>query len=75
MDEKLSEKYSSAPDYPFVAKAALSEMVQRLGAPSFDGRGMMRRGVIVRHLLLPGQNKTPGMLSDMFMKLTAIKCI
>lgn len=57
MDEKLSEKYSSAPDYPFVAKAALSEMVQRLGAPSFDGRGMMRRGVIVRHLLLPGHKQ------------------
>ena len=29
-------------------------MVRQVGAPRFDGRGMMKRGVIVRHLLLPG---------------------
>lgn len=57
MDEKLSEKYSSAPDYPFVAKAALAEMVQAAEEPFFDERGMMRRGVIVRHLLLPGHKQ------------------
>jgi len=43
-----------AEDYPEVAKAALAEMVRQAGKPVFDERGMMKRGVIVRHLLLPG---------------------
>jgi putative pyruvate formate lyase activating enzyme len=46
--------YSSAPDYPKVAMAALSEMLRQVGEPRFDGRGMLRRGVLVRILLLPG---------------------
>lgn len=57
MDESLAEKYSHAEDYPSVAKAALKEMVQVAGEPCFDGRGMMQKGVIVRHLLLPGHKK------------------
>lgn len=57
MDEKLAERYSFAPDYPFVAKTALAEMVEGAGEPCFDERGMMRRGVIVRHLLLPGHKQ------------------
>ena len=49
-----AKKYSMAEDYPEVAKAALAEMVRQEGKPVFDERGMMKRGVIVRHLLLPG---------------------
>ena len=49
-----AKKYSMAEDYPEVAKAALAEMVRQAGKPVFDERGMMKRGVIVRHLLLPG---------------------
>ena len=49
-----AKKYSMAEDYPEVAKAALAEMVRQTGEPVFDERGMMKRGVIVRHLLLPG---------------------
>ena len=37
-----------------MAKAALREMVRQQSIPAFDGQGMMKRGVIVRHLLLPG---------------------
>ena len=44
----------AAEDYPEVAKAAIAEMVRQEGKPVFDERGMMKRGVIVRHLLLPG---------------------
>lgn len=33
---------------------ALEEMVRQVGMPEFDERGMMKKGVIVRHLLLPG---------------------
>ena len=57
MDSELAGKYSHAPDYPQIAKAALEEMVQQVGNPEFDERGMMKKGVIVRHLLLPGHVK------------------
>ena len=46
--------YSHAPDYPAVARAALAEMVRQTGAATFDERGLMTRGTIVRILLLPG---------------------
>ncbi len=46
-------RYSNAPDYAVHAKAALDEMVSIAGSPKFDGDGMMTRGVIMRHLVLP----------------------
>lgn len=57
MDSVLAQKYSSAPDYPEVARQALEEMARLTGEPVFDEKGMMQRGVIVRHLLLPGHRK------------------
>ena len=51
---QTAERYSRAPDYPEVAKEALDEMVSQTGEPVFDSRGIMQRGVIVRHLVLPG---------------------
>ncbi len=57
MDEKLAEQLSHAPDYPAVAKTALSQMVKITGEPVFDKDGMMQKGIIVRHLLLPGHKR------------------
>lgn len=57
MEEETAARYSKAPDYPSAAKAALGEMVRQAGVTEFDGEGMMRRGVIVRHLLLPNHLK------------------
>lgn len=51
--EESAKKYSSAPDYPEVAKACIAEMVRQKPACTFDADGMMKSGVIVRHLLLP----------------------
>lgn len=51
---KLSAAYSHAADYPARADLALGEMVRQAGSPVFDERGMMTKGVIVRHLVLPG---------------------
>lgn len=51
---ETAKTYSTAPDYPAAAKAALDAMVAQTGAPVYDGEGMMKRGVIVRLLLLPG---------------------
>lgn len=57
MDPELAEKYSYARDYPEVAREALKEMVRQVGTPEFDRQGIMKKGVIVRHLLLPGHVK------------------
>lgn len=51
---RLAERLSSSSDYPEVARRAIAEMVRQVGEPVFDGQGIMRRGVIVRILLLPG---------------------
>ncbi len=56
-DGSLAGVFSCAPDYPEVAKAALQEMVRQKPECVFDGNGMMKEGVIVRHLLLPGHVK------------------
>ena len=54
MSTELSGKYSNAPDYSEVAKLAIEEMVRQQSSCSFDEEGIIRKGVIVRHLLLPG---------------------
>lgn len=57
MSHELAQRYSKAYDYPDIAKAAIGEMVRQCGGDKicFDDRGIMKRGVIVRHLQLPGQ--------------------
>ncbi len=50
----LAERYSNAPDYFDAASAAVAEMIAQTGGPEFDDEGLMRRGVIIRHLVLPG---------------------
>ncbi len=57
---ELSGEYSQAPDYFPVAFAALRQMCELAGAPVYGNDGTLHRGVIVRHLLLP------GCLSDTF---------
>lgn len=50
-----ARRYSAAPDYIEVAKQALDAMVRQVGKPQFDDDGIMTKGVIVRHLILPGR--------------------
>ena len=57
MDSALAKKYSHAADYPEIAKAAIDEMVRQIGEVAFDENGLIRKGVIVRQLLLPGHVK------------------
>lgn len=57
MELDLAAKFSKAPDYPTIAKEALKEMVRQTGAPVFDENDLMKKGVIVRHLLLPNHLK------------------
>lgn len=49
-----ARRYSRAPGYFAAATAAISEMFRQVGAPQFDADGLVRRGLIIRHLVLPG---------------------
>lgn len=53
MSDKYAVKYSNAPDYFNIASRAIAEMFRQVGKPVFKN-GIMQRGVIVRHLMLPG---------------------
>lgn len=54
-DSNVSKQYAKAPDYFMVAAAAIEEMVRQAGEAKFDEKtGNMIKGVIVRHLILPG---------------------
>lgn len=53
-DNKYSIKYSNAKDYFNYAIKAIEEMVKQVGDIKFDENGIIQKGVIVRHLLLPG---------------------
>ena len=74
MDSSLAKVYSRAEDYPETAKRALAEMVRQTGEAVFDENGLMKKGVIVRHLLLPGAVKNAkGVVKYMIMS-TIVAC-
>ncbi len=52
-DDKYAIKYSSAPNYFNIATKAINEMVSQAPEPIFDENGIMKNGVIIRHLMLP----------------------
>lgn len=55
---EISENYAKTKDYFDVASKAIDEMVNQVGTPVFDEKtGNMIKGVIVRHLVLPGHTK------------------
>lgn len=51
-------RYSKAKDYPEIARLALGEMKRQQGEDVFDNRGMMQKGVIIRHLILPSNTNS-----------------
>lgn len=64
-DDDLAWQYSHAKGYRKIAFDAISEMRRQQPADVFDGDGMMQKGVIVRHLVLPGAlENTKGVLQD-----------
>ncbi|MFQ5399006.1 MAG: radical SAM protein [Anaerolineae bacterium] len=54
-DARLSLRYLKAKDYPEVARQTLSEMHRQVGVLKMDEDGLAKRGVLVRHLVMPGQ--------------------
>lgn len=64
-DDDLAWEYSHAKGYRKVAFDAISEMRRQQPCDVFDDDGMMQKGVIVRHLVLPGAlENTKGVLQD-----------
>lgn len=53
-DDKYAVKYSNAKDYFKTATAAIKQMYNQVGKCEFDKNGIIRKGVVVRHLMLPG---------------------
>jgi len=49
----MSLKYSNAPDYPEYDQASVKEMHRQVGVADIDEKGIIRRGLIIRHLVLP----------------------
>ena len=56
-DNALAIKYSGAPDYVENAKACVLEMARQTGPAQYDDEGILTRGTIVRHLILPGNTR------------------
>jgi putative pyruvate formate lyase activating enzyme len=54
-DAAGAKAYAQAADYPQVAQAAIREMVRQTGPYQLDENGILQRGVIIRHLVLPGR--------------------
>lgn len=53
-DAEAGRRYSGVADYPSVAAEALAEMFRQVGPLRLDARGVAARGVLVRHLVMPG---------------------
>lgn len=51
---ELSSRYSGASNYFDIASNAIKEMYRQVGPPTFDEEGIMQKGLIIRHLILPG---------------------
>lgn len=67
LDQNAAARYSNAPDYPEKARSALSQMFSQQPCAGFDERGMMKKGIIVRHLMLPGQiNDTKNIIRYLY---------
>lgn len=62
-DPKASKRYSDAPDYFEKATAAIEQMFRQTGPYEMGADGLLKKGVIIRHLILPGQlENTKGVL-------------
>lgn len=55
LDDALAQRVSGVTHYAETAQAAISEMVRQVGPYQLSDDGLLRRGVIIRHLMLPGQ--------------------
>lgn len=74
MDAALAEKLSGVRDYPEVAARALREMQRQVGDLAINGDGIARRGLLVRHLVLPGYLANTEKVLDFLAKEVSPNC-
>jgi putative pyruvate formate lyase activating enzyme len=72
-DPAAGRKYSGVADYPAVAEAALAEMFRQVGPLELDDRGVAVKGLLVRHLVMPGDLARSRHVIDIVAK-TAPSC-
>lgn len=53
-DPESARRYAKAPDYPETARSAIKEMHRQVGLLVVDEQGIALRGVLLRHLIMPG---------------------
>ena len=75
-DEALAKRYSNAKDYPEYNQKAVKEMQRQVGVAEIDAEGIIKRGLIIRHLVLPnnisGTDKIMKFISEEISKDTYI---
>jgi putative pyruvate formate lyase activating enzyme len=64
LSAETAQHYADAADYPSVAIQTLQEMHRQVGAPVWDADGILQRGMIVRHLVLPAHRHESMALLD-----------
>lgn len=64
MDAALAKRYSLSPNYPEAAMGAILEMYRQVGDFSMDGDGMLQKGVLIRHLIMPGELQNSKAVMD-----------
>ena len=69
-DNALAKKYSSAADYVSVAKKAIEKMYSLAGDCEYDENGILKKGVVVRHLMLPDNLENTLGVIDWFEKFS-----
>lgn len=73
-DPGAAGKYSGAGDYPEVVKKALKEMQRQVGDLVLDKRGIANRGLLVRHLVLPGNIANTEEVADFLAREVSPNC-
>ena len=70
---ETAKKYSAAPDYPEAVKSALKEMFRQTGAFEYSEDGILKKGLVVRHLVLPGNRQESISVLEELSKLLPVK--
>lgn len=65
-DPEYAQEYADAPDYPEKARQAILEMQRQTGTLALDNKGIARQGLMIRHLVMPGQTSGSENWLDFF---------
>ncbi len=64
LEQELSTRYCNAPDYPDVIREVVKEMHRQVGDLVLDARGIVQRGLLIRHLVMPSHAENTRIVLD-----------